>query len=118
MCRRLVLSACLPDTGLLFARGGNQAFTLRPFARQLTRPAYCFAFFSRGFLRWFFVEPSTLHLAEDAFPLHLLFQHPESLVDIVIANQYLQEMFPSACFETDALSLLAGTTTMVAPLAA
>jgi hypothetical protein len=95
-----VLSACLPDAGFLFAGGGNEALTLCPLARELTRPADCVAFFSRRFLRWLFVEPSTLHLAEDALPLHLLFQHPESLVDIVVADQYLQEMFPSASFKT------------------
>ena len=100
ICRRSVRSARLPDTGFLFAGGSNQAFTLCPLARELTRPADCFGFFSGRFLRWFFVEPSTLHLAEDAFPLHLPFQHPESLVDIVVADQYLQEMFPSACFKT------------------
>jgi len=108
ICRQLALSAGLSDTGFLFAGGGNQAFALRPLARELTRSADCFAFFSGRFLGWFFVEPSTLHLAEDAFPLHLPFQHLESLVDIVIADQYLQEMFPSACFKTGASSLLQG----------
>ena len=28
-----------------------------------------------------------LHLAEDAFALHLLLQHPERLVDIVVADE-------------------------------
>jgi hypothetical protein len=105
MCRRSVRSARLPDTGFLFAGGSNRAFTLCPLARELTRPADCFGFFSGRFLRWFFVEPSTLHLAEDALSLHLLFQHPESLVDIVVADQYLQVMFSSACFKTRHLEL-------------
>jgi hypothetical protein len=30
------------------------------------------------------------HLAEDAFPLHLLFQRLERLIDIVVANDDLQ----------------------------
>ena len=64
-----------------------------------------------------FVEPSTLHLAEDAFPLHLPFQPPESLVDIVVADQYLQEMFPSACFKRGT-ALPAGSTRMVSPFTA
>ena len=107
--QRFVGDRCCPPVfpipGSLFRGGGNQALALRRLARELTRSADCFAFFSRRFLRWFFVEPSTLHLAEDALPLHLLFQHPESLVDIVVANQYLQEMFPSACFKTRHLEL-------------
>jgi hypothetical protein len=57
-------------------------------------------FFSHRILRWLLVEPSTLHLAEDAFPLHPLFQHSESLVNIVVTDEYLQEMLPSACSKT------------------
>jgi hypothetical protein len=34
-----------------------------------------------------------LHLAEDAFPLQLLLQRSQSLVDVVIANKYLHEAF-------------------------
>ena len=34
-----------------------------------------------------------LHLAEDALALHLLFQHLESLVDIVVADENLQVVF-------------------------
>jgi hypothetical protein len=35
-----------------------------------------------------------------AFPLHPLFQHSESLVNIVVTDEYLQEMIPSACSKT------------------
>jgi len=100
MCRQLTASDRFPGTGFFFAGGGNQTLTLRLLTRELTCPADCFAFFSRRFLRWLFVEPPALHLAEDAFPLHLLFQRPESLVDIVVADEYLQEMVPSACSKT------------------
>jgi hypothetical protein len=41
------------------------------------------------------VEPSTLHLAKHAFALHLLLEHPKRLVDVVVANHDLQEIFPS-----------------------
>ncbi len=34
-----------------------------------------------------------LHLAEDAFALHLLLQHLESLVDIVVADENLHASF-------------------------
>jgi len=34
-----------------------------------------------------------LHLAEDAFALHLLLQRPEGLVDIVVADENLHAVF-------------------------
>ena len=36
-----------------------------------------------------------LHLAEDALALHLLLQHPEGLVDIVVTDENLHAVFPS-----------------------
>ena len=35
------------------------------------------------------------HLAEYALALHLLLQHPEGLVDIVVADENLHAVFPS-----------------------
>src|SRR5262249_25220307 len=40
----------------------------------------------------FFVRLATLHLTKNALALHLLFEGPESLFDIVIANEYLQNV--------------------------
>jgi hypothetical protein len=37
--------------------------------------------------------PTDLHLAEDAFALHLLLQHLESLVDIVVTDENLHLVF-------------------------
>jgi hypothetical protein len=37
--------------------------------------------------------PTELHLAEDAFALHLLLQHLESLVDIVVTDENLHLVF-------------------------
>ena len=37
----------------------------------------------------------SLHVAEDTVPLHPFFEHPKCLVDIVIANRYLQNF---SCF--------------------
>ena len=37
---------------------------------------------------------ATFHLAEEALALHLLLQHLESLVDIVVANENLHAAFP------------------------
>jgi hypothetical protein len=35
-----------------------------------------------------------LHLAEDTFTLHLFLQCSQSLVDVVVANKNLHEIFP------------------------
>src|SRR5262249_9791704 len=37
-----------------------------------------------------FIGLAAFHLAKNALALHLLFQHPESLIDVVVANEYLQ----------------------------
>ena len=37
-----------------------------------------------------FIGLATLHLTKDALALHLPFQSPESLLDVVIADKYLQ----------------------------
>src|SRR3954463_10034383 len=34
------------------------------------------------------------HFTEDALALHLLLEHPERLIDIVVANKYLQRTCP------------------------
>src|SRR5215510_14985598 len=41
-------------------------------------------------LRRFFIRLAALHLTKNALTLHLLFEHPESLIDIVVSNEYLQ----------------------------
>jgi hypothetical protein len=79
----------------LWLRHGNEAFTLRLFARQLARPANRLAPLSGCPFRWLLVESSPLQLAKDAFTLHLLLEDSKSLVDIVFANEYLQGLFPS-----------------------
>src|SRR5215216_3478010 len=78
-----------------FLRRRDQAFALRPLARELAHAAHRLGLLPRRFLRWLLVEPPALHLAEDAFALHLLFQHAERLVDVVVAHQDLQWLFLS-----------------------
>jgi hypothetical protein len=58
---------------VFFARDSNQTSALRLLACELTCLADCLTFSRARFLRWLLLEPSMLHLAEDAFPLHLLF---------------------------------------------
>src|ERR1700722_9933949 len=84
---------------LLAARGRKQPLALGLLARELSRPPQRFILLpGRSFGR-LLVEPSALHLAKHAFALHLLLEHPKRLVDVVVANQYLQEIFPSCVVE-------------------
>src|SRR3954462_13152104 len=38
--------------------------------------------------------PPLPHFTEDALALHLLLEHPERLIDVVVANKYLQRTCP------------------------
>ncbi len=66
-----------------------EAFALDPLALELARPAHCLGGFTGPALGRFLVMPSQLHLTEDAFALHLLFQRLERLIDIVVPNENL-----------------------------
>jgi hypothetical protein len=81
-------------------RCGEEAFALCPFARELAHAADRLRLLSRPSLRRLFIESLALHLAEDALALQLLFQHPQGLINVVVANQYLQGLFLSwtRCF--------------------
>src|SRR6266576_5680173 len=72
------------------ALAGQQAFALQALALKLAITANRFRPFAGALLRGFFVMAPQFHLAKDAFPLHLLFQRFERLVDIVVANDDLQ----------------------------
>src|SRR5262245_5711591 len=82
-CRRDFLLGC-----------GQQAFTLCLFALELPYSPNCLIFFARRSLRRFFVKALPLHLAEDPFALQSSFQYPERLIDVVVANEYLQNVLP------------------------
>ena len=69
--------------------GSKKTFALCLFTGQLTSPPDRFRFFTGAFFRWLLVMLPKFHLAENAFPLHLLLQSAERLVDIVVTNHYL-----------------------------
>src|SRR5215469_7583289 len=75
-------------------RSGNEALALRLLARELAGAAHRLGLLACRPLGRFFIEPPLLHLPEDALALHLLFQRPESLVDVVVADKNLQGMVP------------------------
>ena len=76
----------------LALRHGDQAFALREFPGGLARAPDRFRLLAGLALRWFFIRPAALHLAKNALALQLLFESPESLIDIVVANEYLQNV--------------------------
>src|SRR5690242_11294538 len=79
----------------LSPRGGDETLALRPLARELAHAAHRLGALPSRSLRRLLVESLTLHFAEHALALQLLFQDAESLVDVVVANQYLQRLFLS-----------------------
>src|SRR5260370_40638975 len=62
---------------------------LHPLAQQLAVAAHRLGLLARAPLGGFFVSAAQLHFAEHSLALHLLFEDPEGLVDIVVANEDL-----------------------------
>src|SRR6476659_3089525 len=69
--------------------GRNEAFALSLLAGELAGPANGLGLLASALLGRLFVVIAELHLAEDAFALHLFLQRPEGLIQIVIANDDL-----------------------------
>src|SRR5262249_28354271 len=67
-------------------RHGDQAFALGLFPGSLARAPDGFRLLAGLALGRFFIRLAALHLAKNALALHLLFEHPERLIDIVVAN--------------------------------
>src|SRR3712207_2885038 len=68
---------------------GQQTLALHPLADQLPSPANGFRLLASLLLGRLLVVAAKLHLAEDAFPLHLLLQDAERLIDIVVPDKNL-----------------------------
>jgi len=67
----------------------QQALALQFLARELAGAADGFRLLSDSLLGGLLVMAAELHLAEDALALHLLLQHFEGLVDIVVTDENL-----------------------------
>jgi hypothetical protein len=81
--------------------GRLKAFTLQPLALQLAGAANRFGRLAGTALGRLFVVPPQLHLAEDSFPLHLLLERLQRLIDIVVAHQDLH--LAAYSFSSDAV---------------
>lgn len=73
-------------------RSRQQAFALGALAGQLAGAADGFSLLARTLFRRLFVVHVTLHLAEAAFALHLLLQRLQGLVDVVVADENLNQV--------------------------
>src|SRR6266567_4773574 len=67
----------------------QQALALQLLARELAGAADRFRLFTDSLLGGFLVMAAELHFAEHALALHLLLQHLEGLVDIVVTDENL-----------------------------
>lgn len=79
-----------PCRKLSFRRCRNQSFPNRLLPSKLAGSTHSLRFFAGLFFRWLFVRTSSLHFSEDALALHFLFQNAKRLIDVVIADKYLQ----------------------------
>src|SRR5262245_66256078 len=68
----------------------DQAFALGQFPSSFPCAPDGFRLLAGLALGRFFIRLTALHLTKNALALHLLLEHPESLIDIVVANEYLQ----------------------------
>jgi len=73
-------------------RHGDQAFALSLFPGSLARTSDGFRLLAGLALGRFFIRPATFHLTKNALALHLLLEDPERLIDIVVSNEYLQNV--------------------------
>src|SRR5438105_11564072 len=71
----------------------QQTLALQLFAGELAGAADGFRLLPDSPLGGFFIMAAEFHLAEYALALHLLLQHLEGLVDIVVADENLHAVF-------------------------
>jgi hypothetical protein len=67
----------------------SEAFALQALALHLAGAADSLGRLAGAALRRLLVMPAQLHLAENTFPLHLLLERFERLIDVVVTNQNL-----------------------------
>ena len=79
---------------LLPARRSDKPFALGLLASEFAGAADRLSLFPVRSFGWLLVKSPALHLAKHAFALHFLLEHTERLIDIVVADEDLQETFP------------------------
>src|SRR5690606_5318244 len=89
-CTDLACAECL---GLGF-RHRQQPVALGLLAGRLAGTPDGLAYLARALVRGLFIGLAALHLAKQSFALKLLLQDLHGLVDVVVANKYLQDVPP------------------------
>jgi hypothetical protein len=80
---------------LLSFGSGDKSFALGLLARELASSPDRFALFTSRLLGGLLVKSPAFHFTKHTFALHLLLEHTERLIDIVVTDEDLQETFPS-----------------------
>jgi len=75
------------ETGRL----GSEAFAVHALAEQLAGAADSLGLLAGALLRRLLIAAAQLHLAKNAFALHLLLERAERLIDIVVADQNVDD---------------------------
>jgi hypothetical protein len=68
-----------------------EAFAVHAFAEQLAGAADGFGLLAGALLGRLLIAAAELHFAENAFALHLLLERAKRLIDIVVANQNVND---------------------------
>jgi hypothetical protein len=76
----------------LSRRSSDQPIPNRLLSRKLAHAAHGIGFLSRRFLGGFFVKSPSPHFPEYALALHLFLEDTERLLNVVIADKYLQDL--------------------------
>jgi hypothetical protein len=82
------------EGGTFGAHIWKQAFALSELPRGLFSPANALTLLPHSFLGRLFIGSSPLDFTEEPFALELLFQDPEGLIDVVVANENFQSETP------------------------
>lgn len=69
----------------------KRPLALSALSGKLMRPTNRFGFFARTLFRRFLIGAPALHFTEESLALHLFFQCAKGLIDIVVANEYLDQ---------------------------
>ncbi len=72
----------------------NQTFALSALAGELACATNGLCLLTGLLFGRLLVMPAKLHFPEDAFPLHLLLQGLEGLVDVIVADENLHALYP------------------------
>ena len=78
-------------------RRRDQALALGALASELAGPAHGFRLLAGALLGRLLIVDVPLHFAERAFALHLLLQRLEGLIDVVVADENLNQSELSCC---------------------